>query len=1003
MAELIYRSGSGGEERFALNREVSSIGRDEDCDVILPDTSVSRRHALIYRVDEKLYRVEDNNSSNGTLVNGQRILTEFLRDGDMLEIGCYHLVFSHPAALDRVARPVPADRPLRSAAPAQGPIHAQPDPPRGIPADRPRITPQRSANILVLDSGKVIQEHSIVRDTLTIGAAADNDLVLQDPRVSNEHAQIVFHDGAFFLEDLESQSGTYCNHERIISKELKSGDELSIGRFVLVFEVDDELELPAASPVDDAWAVSTVPAGRRLEPEAPMELGPVESPERSPREVGPSPATPADLATDLKAAAAAAPPAAVKVGEPRPDAASGASRSSRALADTVADLEHPEPGSNRSDTVGESAALVPSIAAAPLPRFMVRFPDGRTRELVLDKEQLTLGRLPSNDLVLDDDSISRVHAKVSVLNGKVTIQDQESLNGVQVSGQFVDRAELRHGDLLVLGEIRIEFKDESARGPKPRPPAGRDAYPETIYDAAPQPSSVRDGETLGGEPAQDDSFRRVDDDSFRAADQGIRQAETLYEEPSVFALASEEAAGPLDKLRVVYERLGPSPKQRQLRATLGALILLGLLAILLVEPAPPPTPARSPEAAGQAVATQGPQVDSLVAGQSEAARLARINRVQEAAEAMETQDWNRALARVESVLLEEPSNVKALSIRETARQELEVQARLESAQSLFSEGRPDEAVELLRTVPPQSVYYSKAEALRTDGARKQADKFVAEAERLRDARKFVEAEELARRALQLVPDHSPAASLQRELERRRSAPQRVEPSAEEQAAEARRAQERQAARQEEARAAAQATLDRALSLYAGGDAEAALAALEQVSSTLPEEELAVQHAQGRAELIRAVLQHLRSAQAAGQRGDSGAALREWRSVLEADRALLGAGRQSRFRQDAAFPFAQLLTSQGDELYAAGEPTGEFAPAFEKYSEALAYVPQHGPARAKLSAIEKSAIDQYRLAYGRWETDPEGALNHLEAVLRMLPPTHEYARRAQGLRDRIRSR
>ena len=56
MAELVYRSGSGGEERFALSKEVSSVGRDEDCDVILPDTSVSRRHALIYRVDERLCR-----------------------------------------------------------------------------------------------------------------------------------------------------------------------------------------------------------------------------------------------------------------------------------------------------------------------------------------------------------------------------------------------------------------------------------------------------------------------------------------------------------------------------------------------------------------------------------------------------------------------------------------------------------------------------------------------------------------------------------------------------------------------------------------------------------------------------------------------------------------------------------------------------------------------------------------------------------------------------------
>ena len=105
----VHRSGSGGEERFTLAKEVSSIGRDEDCDVILPDTSVSRRHALIYRVDERLYRVEDHNSSNGTRVNRETVVTEFLRDGDILEIGAYQLTFVNPQAVER-----PAARPARS-------------------------------------------------------------------------------------------------------------------------------------------------------------------------------------------------------------------------------------------------------------------------------------------------------------------------------------------------------------------------------------------------------------------------------------------------------------------------------------------------------------------------------------------------------------------------------------------------------------------------------------------------------------------------------------------------------------------------------------------------------------------------------------------------------------------------------------------------------------------------------------------------------------------------
>ena len=49
-----------------------TIGRDPDCDVILPDSSVSRRHVKVSMSDTGLF-VEDVGSSNGTWVDGRRI------------------------------------------------------------------------------------------------------------------------------------------------------------------------------------------------------------------------------------------------------------------------------------------------------------------------------------------------------------------------------------------------------------------------------------------------------------------------------------------------------------------------------------------------------------------------------------------------------------------------------------------------------------------------------------------------------------------------------------------------------------------------------------------------------------------------------------------------------------------------------------------------------------------------------------------------------------------
>ena len=63
-----------------------TIGRNDDCDIVLPDRQVSRYHARVeWRVDR--YKVEDLGSKNGTHVNGQDVTepTE-LQDGDEIQI-----------------------------------------------------------------------------------------------------------------------------------------------------------------------------------------------------------------------------------------------------------------------------------------------------------------------------------------------------------------------------------------------------------------------------------------------------------------------------------------------------------------------------------------------------------------------------------------------------------------------------------------------------------------------------------------------------------------------------------------------------------------------------------------------------------------------------------------------------------------------------------------------------------------------------------------------------
>lgn len=105
MAKLIINPTSSTKREIPLARTLLSIGRDPSNDVVLPDAMVSRRHAVIeFRGSQ--YVIRDCNSSNGSLVNGDRISERNLKDGDLLAIGTARLLFREAAEVEDVAAKV---------------------------------------------------------------------------------------------------------------------------------------------------------------------------------------------------------------------------------------------------------------------------------------------------------------------------------------------------------------------------------------------------------------------------------------------------------------------------------------------------------------------------------------------------------------------------------------------------------------------------------------------------------------------------------------------------------------------------------------------------------------------------------------------------------------------------------------------------------------------------------------------------------------------------------
>lgn len=79
--------GDGDDVRLlALDRDVTHIGRGTSADVRLDEQRVSRDHAILVRHGRHT-RLLDNRSSNGTFVNGRRIVATNITDGDVIEIG----------------------------------------------------------------------------------------------------------------------------------------------------------------------------------------------------------------------------------------------------------------------------------------------------------------------------------------------------------------------------------------------------------------------------------------------------------------------------------------------------------------------------------------------------------------------------------------------------------------------------------------------------------------------------------------------------------------------------------------------------------------------------------------------------------------------------------------------------------------------------------------------------------------------------------------------------
>jgi hypothetical protein len=101
-------------------------------------------------------------------------------------------------------------------------------------------------------------------------------------------------------------------------------------------------------------------------------------------------------------------------------------------------------------------------------KLLLKFKGATLKELPLDKDTITIGRKPNNDIQIDNLAVSSFHAKVFKDGDYFYIEDQNSLNGTFIGGKKVSRIQLQNGDNAVIGKHTILFvSDESETAAAP--------------------------------------------------------------------------------------------------------------------------------------------------------------------------------------------------------------------------------------------------------------------------------------------------------------------------------------------------------------------------------------------------------------------------------------------------------------------------------------------------------------------------------------------------------
>lgn len=220
--------------RYSLTKTHTVLGRGE-VDIQLNDPTVSGRHAGLEYVSGEIYIV-DLQSSNGTVVNGERVSKAALKNMDEIKLGSTKLFLSIVQDIyGTYADGDPAVAQTAEAAPVD--VNAITTPRKAFP--NPMLDPGLRVLLFIIQGPETGRKFLVTRQSTVLGRGSGVDFQLKDEAVSRRHCQIAIRDKDFMgIKDLASTNSTFLNGRPISAVQLKHNDVIQVGdtriRFIVM-------------------------------------------------------------------------------------------------------------------------------------------------------------------------------------------------------------------------------------------------------------------------------------------------------------------------------------------------------------------------------------------------------------------------------------------------------------------------------------------------------------------------------------------------------------------------------------------------------------------------------------------------------------------------------------------------------------------------------------------------------------------------------------------------